>query len=361
MTQEALKLALEAHEELYNTNSNWWQEVDEQTLKKIEHSITAIKEALREHAMREVQRLGQEIEQEPVADAYTFAEMRFVVCHNCGNKRCPKANDHRNACTNSNEVGQKGSSWEHVKPLAQPEHDYRTRYDRGCYKCGSHYCPADCPEPLHLVPQQPEQEPVAYWKEHAKGLQRDYDSLLADYEKLAQPEQEPVAYLVLFEGAGKLLEFKKGNYIHGAKVEHIPLYAKPQIEVGCAECGVNGGHALYCVACAEKFVGGYKDSGVPAVETGLEQVSPDTPPQRTEPVAWLEPEWGEKICPEVGFEATTTSDHPRDLCWIPLYPHPPQRTWVGLTDEEAQWLYSNCRTPSNLIDMTEAKLKEKNT
>jgi hypothetical protein len=40
---------------------------------------------------------------------------------------------------------------------------------------------------------------------------------------------------------------------------------------------------------------------------------------------------------------------------------PPQRTWVGLTDEEAQWLYDNCRTPSNLIDMVEAKLKEKNT
>ena len=39
---------------------------------------------------------------------------------------------------------------------------------------------------------------------------------------------------------------------------------------------------------------------------------------------------------------------------------PPQRTWVGLTDEEAQWLYDNCRTPSNLIDMVEAKLKEKN-
>jgi hypothetical protein len=41
--------------------------------------------------------------------------------------------------------------------------------------------------------------------------------------------------------------------------------------------------------------------------------------------------------------------------------HPPQRTWVGLTDEEAQWLYDNCRTPSNLIDMVEAKLKDKNT
>jgi hypothetical protein len=44
-----------------------------------------------------------------------------------------------------------------------------------------------------------------------------------------------------------------------------------------------------------------------------------------EPVAWLEPEWGEKICPEVGYEATITEDHPRDLCWIPLYAHPPQQ------------------------------------
>ncbi len=51
--------------------------------------------------------------------------------------------------------------------------------------------------------------------------------------------------------------------------------------IGCAECGVNGGHALYCVVCAEKFVGEYKDSGVPAIETELAQVFPDTPPQRT--------------------------------------------------------------------------------
>lgn len=29
---------------------------------------------------------------------------------------------------------------------------------------------------------QPEQEPTTFWKEHAKGLQRDYDSLLADFQ-----------------------------------------------------------------------------------------------------------------------------------------------------------------------------------
>lgn len=38
-------------------------------------------------------------------------DMRFVVCPKCGNKRCPKANDHRNQCTRSNEPGQPGSAY----------------------------------------------------------------------------------------------------------------------------------------------------------------------------------------------------------------------------------------------------------
>lgn len=36
---------------------------------------------------------------------------RMVLCATCGNKRCPHATDHRNACTNSNEPGQKGSAY----------------------------------------------------------------------------------------------------------------------------------------------------------------------------------------------------------------------------------------------------------
>jgi len=50
-----------------------------------------------------------------------------------------------------------------------------------------------------------------------------------------------------------------------------------------------------------------------------------------------------------------------DATMFDAIPLVPQRPWVGLTDEEAQWLYDNCRTPSNLIEMVEAKLKEKNT
>ncbi len=47
-------------------------------------------------------------------------DMRFVVCPDCGNKRCPRANDHRNACTGSNEPGQEGGTYpdtpQEVKP-----------------------------------------------------------------------------------------------------------------------------------------------------------------------------------------------------------------------------------------------------
>lgn len=37
--------------------------------------------------------------------------MRMILCQTCGNKRCPHATDHRNACTGSNLPGQPGSSY----------------------------------------------------------------------------------------------------------------------------------------------------------------------------------------------------------------------------------------------------------
>jgi len=52
------------------------------TQEKQQATITAIKEALKEHAMQEVQRLGQEIEQEPVMilpDGSAFGVMSFPL------------------------------------------------------------------------------------------------------------------------------------------------------------------------------------------------------------------------------------------------------------------------------------------
>ena len=90
-----------------------------------------------------------------------------------------------------------------------------------------------------------------------------------------------------------------------------------EIEIGCSECGIGGGHALYCVRCAEKFVGGYKESVPVHASELLTQASTD----------------------------------------IPL-----QRTWVGLTKEEVDSLeLPNSPTVFEFVQFIEAKLKEKNT
>ena len=95
-----------------------------------------------------------------------------------------------------------------------------------------------------------------------------YKVINAIKETLAQPEQEPVAMLERDPSIGRLrvtyedavTELDEGVY---------PLYTKPQgwrdnvaqaylkgfdeasSQHGCAECGIGGGHALYCVKCAE--------------------------------------------------------------------------------------------------------------
>ncbi|WP_196208864.1 hypothetical protein [Citrobacter sp. Res13-Sevr-PEB04-36] len=56
----------------------------------------------------------------------TMSDMRFVVCPDCGNKRCPHANDHRNDCTGSNEPGQEGSAYP-----AAPQQEVKSALEHG--------------------------------------------------------------------------------------------------------------------------------------------------------------------------------------------------------------------------------------
>ena len=45
-----------------------------------------------------------------------------------------------------------------------------------------------------------------------------------------------------------------GTYMLREFAELFRYATTPHTKVGCAECGVNGNHALYCVACAEKYL-----------------------------------------------------------------------------------------------------------
>jgi hypothetical protein len=60
MSKEAMKLALEALEKLNNTNSHWWQEVDENVIVQLSNAESALREALAE----------QQAQQEPVTCRY---------------------------------------------------------------------------------------------------------------------------------------------------------------------------------------------------------------------------------------------------------------------------------------------------
>ena len=71
----AMKLALEALDGLYMPNE----------LERVNKAITAINEVLAEHAMSKVQRLGQEIEQEPVAREAVYETI--IHWDECGGKR----------------------------------------------------------------------------------------------------------------------------------------------------------------------------------------------------------------------------------------------------------------------------------
>lgn len=79
MNKEAMKQALKALEEnvvWFSTDTMIGRSLKEKTNK----AITSLRQAIREHAMYEVQRLGQEIEQEPVAWMYdwTTSEGEFL-------------------------------------------------------------------------------------------------------------------------------------------------------------------------------------------------------------------------------------------------------------------------------------------
>jgi hypothetical protein len=78
-----------------------------------------------------------------------------------------------------------------------------------------------------------------------------------------------------------------------------------------------------------------------------------------EPVAWRY-RWSVEGGNWVWNYATYIERQKDDRC-EPLYTTPPQRTWVGLTDEEMQSIAFESADALSAVFVTEAKLKEKNS
>ena len=154
-----------------------------------------------------------------------------------------------------------------------------------------------------------------------------YQSGYYDGKKAAQPAQEPVAHC-----------------------EAGPEY--------CVQCKLEDRSIV--LAAAVRYV---KNNTPQLVSNEIcNALKKSSPPQRTEqePVAWLcKPD-------QHGLFDPPTPDKACKDCF-PVYTTPPQRPWVGMTDEEVLQIRENLQVVEgislleNLTKAIEAKLKEKNT
>lgn len=112
--------------------------------------------------------------------------MRMIVCETCGNKRCPHATNHINACTGSNEPGQKGSSWENYKVPGVEDNDDFDYFDEDGY-------PTD--EALEYLAN------MSYTKKDGfKGVMEMAENLWSSYGKFDIKEDKSKYYYRLVTG-----------------------------------------------------------------------------------------------------------------------------------------------------------------
>jgi hypothetical protein len=70
-------------------------------------------------------------------------------------------------------------------------------------------------------------------------------------------------------------------------------------------------------------------------------------------------------CSAFGYNERLYAGHAASVymaAWDALNTHPPQRTWIGLTDDETEKLIHNFGSdPHTLLDEVDARLKARNT
>jgi len=86
------------------------------------------------------------------------------------------------------------------------------------------------------------------WQTREKGAEPLYTA-----PQPKQEQDEPVAYINVEKRKLEWAKYTSWETPTVVNLPKIPLYTAPQTK-GCDECGVGGGYALYCLACAEKYV-----------------------------------------------------------------------------------------------------------
>ena len=158
----------------------------------------------------------------------------------------------------------------------------------------------------------------------------------------AQPEQEPVAWRNAAIRVGEDLSSVGPDGYYDMTAQQWLDWAMEQQP-----------HGKNSLAQPDQYAKGYADAMNWKVQNHLEHLPTAQPEQ--EPVA--------TVTSETGADITMSWWHEPALpVGTKLYTHPPQRTWVGLNEDEIDYLIHLAYTgDEEFVQTIEAKLKEKNT
>ena len=213
------------------------------------------------------------------------------------------------------------------------------KWDKPCYKCLSHFCDLSCKEPKHLQapqPKEPEQD-----QDEVDIRSRLYQRIHELETQLAQPEQTNTRPYYTIDELNAWADEKEKQAWRNAAI---------RIGEELSSVGPDG----YYDMDAWKWLDWAMEQE-PRGKNSLAQ------PEQ-EPVAWISPK---ELLVMRGNAYAGAKDWRVNLGLEPeegdvgLYTTPPQRTWVGLTQEEIEDSYNaDYKAQTRAI---EAKLKEKNT
>ena len=183
------------------------------------------------------------------------------------------------------------------------------------------------------------------------SIERQLEVITAIKEVLAQPEQEPVALETLLKWDDDIDPIGEVvGFIEGSPYIMVKVHKGKQVSLD---------DDLYATPPQRNEQCNYPDCKCPTENPCLKKLA--QPVQ--EPVAWqfMNGSHFRKRRPD-DFADLDSDGLPY---WKPLYTTPPQRTWVGLTDDEiAQGWKESWVTEQawqSAVWWAEAKLKEKNT
>jgi hypothetical protein len=200
--------------------------------------------------------------------------------------------------------------------------------------------------------------------------ERNEEAIKALEEALAKQEQgEPVAWTaddIAYRPNGLPQEFIS-HEVESPNAWSKWVCPKPeQYFMKCCDCGLVHEMQFKVAKYSEgdecEFVA---DANLQAVFRARRTTPPAAQQEQGEPVAWVDERAVAWLADRIGkpsahittkLSAVKSFERP-----MPIYITPPQRTWVGLTNEEMNDIWSDQkRTGESITRAIEAKLKEKN-